>query len=67
MNEEESCEERQKEELPALVNVTERNIFSFRVLNNPLNSIPTLQIHREKERLKTRPRPSEHPGGVVNH
>lgn len=35
---------------PALVNVTERYIFSFRVLNNPLNSIPALQIHREKER-----------------
>lgn len=67
-NEEESCEERQKEELPALVNVTERNIFSFRVLNNPLNSIPTLQIHREKERKvknKTKAKPRDWPVNIM--
>lgn len=37
-----------------LVNVTERNVFSFRVLNNPLNSIPALQsqsMRRSKRSL----------------
>lgn len=42
----------QREELPELVNVTERYILSFRVLNNPLNSIPALQIHTEKQKIK---------------
>lgn len=42
----------QREELPELVNVTERDVLSFRVLNNPLNSIPTLQIHTEKQKIK---------------
>lgn len=34
--------------------MSERCVFSFSVLNNPLNSIPTLQIHTEKRRLKSR-------------
>ena len=46
--------------LPELVNVTERNVLSFRVLNNPLNSIPTLQIHTEKQEIKERQRPYIH-------
>lgn len=41
----------QRKELPELVNVTERYVLSFRVLNNPLNSIPTLQIHTEKQKI----------------
>lgn len=48
-----SCKgKRRREELPELVNVTERYVFSFRVLNNPLNRIPTLQIHTEKQKFK---------------
>lgn len=36
-------------ELPELVNITERYVLSFRVLNNPLNGIPTLQIYTERQ------------------
>lgn len=43
---------KQGEELPELVNVTERYVLSFRVLNNPLNSIPALQFHTEKQEVK---------------
>ncbi len=47
-----SCKGVQREKLPELVNVTERYVLSFRVLNNPLNSIPALQIHTEKQKIK---------------